>query len=215
MEVEIRHPAEAQRRTRSRNSPRARAGGGGRAGVPAAGAALALDERAVLADQQIEVLALLVGELEEDLLAFGVLEPLAVLLEEAVRAALAADADHQRLLIVDAAHQPFGAFGEQAVGGALEEQERRPRFELRIAPQQLAVARLELAEMFLLLEREILKHLAAARVLRHLRGARVEVEPAALGGNRNAQRVAREHQIGVTAFELLDARPVRHSSHVP
>ena len=61
------------------------------------------------------MLALLVGELEEDLLAFGVLEALAVLLEEAMRAALAADADHQRLLIVDAAQQPLGAFGEQAV----------------------------------------------------------------------------------------------------
>ena len=47
--------------------------------------------------------ALLVGELEEDLLAFGVLEPLAVALEELVRAALALDADEQRLLIVDAA----------------------------------------------------------------------------------------------------------------
>ena len=119
------------------------------------------------------MLALLVGELEEDLLALGVLEPLAVLLEEAVRAALAADADHQRLLIVDAAHQPVGAFGEQAVGGALEEQERRTRLELRIALQQLGVARFELAEMFLFLEREILEHLAAAGVLRHLRGARV------------------------------------------
>jgi len=37
------------------------------------------------------------------------LEPLAVFLEEPVRAALAADADHQRLLIVDALRQPFGA----------------------------------------------------------------------------------------------------------
>ena len=88
--------------------------------------------------EQLEMLALLVGELEEDLLAFGVLEPLAVFLEEPVRAALAADADQQRLLIVDAARQPLGAFGEQAVGGALEEQERRPRLELRIALQQLA-----------------------------------------------------------------------------
>ena len=98
-----------------------------------AAATLALDQRAVLADEQVEMLALLVGKLEEDLLAFRVLEALAVFLEEAMRAALAADADHQRLLIVDAAQQPIGAFGEQAVGGALEEQERRPRFELRIA----------------------------------------------------------------------------------
>ena len=65
-------------------------------------AALPLHERAVLANQQFEVLALLVGELQEDALAFGVLEALAVSLEEAVRAALAADADHQRLPVVDA-----------------------------------------------------------------------------------------------------------------
>ena len=44
--------------------------------------ALAFDEQAVLADEQVEVRPLLVGELEEDLLAFGVLEPLAVALEE-------------------------------------------------------------------------------------------------------------------------------------
>ena len=41
--------------------------------------------------------AFLVGKLQEDLLAFGVLEPLAVALEELVRAALALDADEQRL----------------------------------------------------------------------------------------------------------------------
>ena len=176
VEVEIDHPTEgaAARLARKLTARPARGRAAERRRArPAAGAALALDERAVLANQQIEVVALLVGELEEDLLALGVLEPLAVLLEEAVRAALAADADHQRLLIVDAAHQPLGAFGEQAVGGALEEQERRPRLELRIALQQLAVARLELAEVLLLLQREILEHLAAARVARHLRGARV------------------------------------------
>ena len=74
-----------------------------------------LAERAVFANQQIEVGALLVGELEEDLLAFGVLEPLAVPLEELVRAALAPDADEQRLLIVDAVAQLLGALGEEAV----------------------------------------------------------------------------------------------------
>ena len=44
--------------------------------------------------------ALLVGELEEDALALGLLEALAVFLEELVRAALAADADEQRAAIV-------------------------------------------------------------------------------------------------------------------
>ena len=83
-------------------------------------------------DQQIAVRALFLGELEEDLLAFGVLEALAVPLEELVRVALAADADEQRLQIVDAGAQLLGALGEDAVRGALEKQERRTRFELRI-----------------------------------------------------------------------------------
>ena len=149
---------------------------------------------AVLADQQIEVLALLVGELEEDLLAFGVLEPLAVSLEELVRAALALDADEQRLLIVDAVAQLLGALGEQAVGRALEEQERRPRLELRIAaraargsaPRACRGARFSSAASFW-------KTVAAARVAVMRGGAGVELEAAALGGDRDAQRVAREH----------------------
>src|ERR1700741_2930336 len=107
-------------------------------------ASLPLHERAVLAHEQVEVRALLVGELEEDLLAFRILEALAVLLEEAVRIALAADADEQRLLIVDAAQETVGAFCEPAVGHALLVQERRPRFELRVAREQFAVARFEL-----------------------------------------------------------------------
>src|SRR5687768_718778 len=86
---------------------RSRAGTASRAPLP-------LDERTILADEQVEMLALFVGEFEEDLLALGVLEALAVLLEEPVRPALAADADHQRLLIVDSPEQPLGALGEQA-----------------------------------------------------------------------------------------------------
>ena len=89
--VEIDHRADLRAR-----APRCRRRGGAR---------LALAQRAILADQQIEVRALFVGELEEDLLAFGVLEALAVALEELVRAALALDADEQRLLIVDALAQ--------------------------------------------------------------------------------------------------------------
>ena len=68
----------------------------------------------------------------------SVLEPLAAF-EEAMGAALAADADQRLLLIVDAAHQPVGAFGEETVRRAFEEQERRTRLELRIATQQLGV----------------------------------------------------------------------------
>src|SRR5207344_1104038 len=97
-----------------------------------AAATLPLDQRAVLPDEQVEMLALLVGKLEEDLLALRILEALAVLLEEPVGVALATDADEQRLLIVDAAQQTIRAFGEQAVRGALEEKEGRPRFKLRI-----------------------------------------------------------------------------------
>ena len=91
--------------------------------------AAALDEQTVLADQQLEMGALFVGEFEKDLLALGILELLAVALEELVRAALALDADHQRLAVVDALRQLFGAGGEQAVRRPLEEQERRARFE--------------------------------------------------------------------------------------
>ena len=118
VQVKIDHGSHG--RLRARPAPRA------------AAAALPFDKRSVLADQQLEVCPLFVGELEEDLLALRVLEALAVALEEPVRAALAPDADHQRLQIVDALGQLLGAGGEQAVGGALEEQERRPRLELRI-----------------------------------------------------------------------------------
>src|SRR5215207_5630431 len=54
-------------------------------GRPPAGAGngfLFLAQQAVLANQHLEVLPLLFRELQEDLLAFGVLEPLAVALEE-------------------------------------------------------------------------------------------------------------------------------------
>ena len=109
--------------------------------LPAAPRSLSLDEGFVFADQQLEVRAFFVGELEEDPLAFGVLEPFAVALEELVRPALAANADHQRLPIVDALGELLGAGGEQSVGGAFEKEERRPRLELRILLQQLLVAR--------------------------------------------------------------------------
>src|ERR1051325_2181847 len=169
--------------------------------------ALALDERAVFAHEQVEGLALFVGELQEDLLAFRVLETFAVLLEEAVRVALAADADEQRLLIVDAAQQAVGAFGEQPVGGALEEEERRARLELGIAREQLLVPPLELAEMLLLFRRQIVEHLAAARITRHARRARVELEPAAFGGDGDAQRVAREQQVGMPGVADVAVAP--------
>src|SRR5258706_16328715 len=111
---------------RSEGSPRrcAMRGGGAVALDRLPAASLPLDERAVLAHEQVEMLALLVGELEKDLLAFGVFESLAVFLEEAMRVAFAADADQQGLLIVDSVQQAVGAFSEQAVRGSLEKQER-------------------------------------------------------------------------------------------
>src|SRR5688572_22200837 len=130
-------------------------GGGGRsprAGArrdwrPATRAALPLHERPVLAHEEVEMGALFIGELEEDLLAFRVLEALAVLLEESVRAALTANADHQRLLVVDTAQEALRALGKEPVCRALEEQKCRPRFELGIALEEIAIPCLEPAEV--------------------------------------------------------------------
>src|SRR5258705_692536 len=141
-------------------SPRGRAMRGGRLSrhrLPAA--PLPLHERTVFAHQQVEVGAFLVGELEEDLLTLRVIEALAVLLEEAMRVSLAADADEQGLLIVDAAQEPVGPFGEQAVRRALEEEERRPRFDLRVAIEGIAVTPVAIAGGLLVLPRAILERL--------------------------------------------------------
>src|SRR5262245_64738041 len=91
-----------------------------------------------------------------------------------MRAALAANADPERLLIVDALLELFGAGGKQAARRTLEEQERRPRFELRILGEQLLIPLLEGSEVFFLLFGKALEHQAAATILRHRRGARVK-----------------------------------------
>src|SRR6185295_9884173 len=124
----------------------------------------------------------------------GILEPLAVAFEELVRAALALDADEQRLLIVDPLAQLLGAFRKKAAGRALEKQERRPRFELRIAGGELAIALLQRAEVLAFFSGQLLKDLAPARVFGLAGRARVELEAAALGRDRHPQRIAREHQ---------------------
>src|SRR5262249_59273912 len=85
-------------------------------------------QRPVFSDEQIHVRALFPGELEEDLLSFRLVEPLAVFLEELVRAALALDPDEERFTVVDAAAEFLGPFREQAAGRALEKEERRTRF---------------------------------------------------------------------------------------
>src|SRR5262245_39118281 len=100
MEVQINHES----RGRSVACP----GSGLRAPAPF----LSLDERPVFTNEEIQVGALFVGELEKDPLAFGVLETFAVSLEELVRPALAADANHQRLAVVDAFRQLIGSCRE-------------------------------------------------------------------------------------------------------
>src|SRR4051794_38903134 len=79
----------------------------GLAALRASAPALAFHEGPVLADEQLEMRALLVGELQENFLALGVLEFFAVAFEETVRAALALDADHQRLPVVDPVGEPL------------------------------------------------------------------------------------------------------------
>ena len=121
----------------------------------------------------------------------------------------------QRLEIVHpAAAQLIGAGREQPVGRALEEQKRRPRLELRVLLEQLAVSILQCAEVVLFLLGELVEDLLAALVLGDARRARIELQPAALGGNRDAKRVAREQQLGGRAL-LGGGRPVRQASHVP
>src|SRR5207248_8183269 len=107
-----------------------------------------------------------------------VLEALTVSLEELVRSALALDPDEQRLLVVHAAGELFGAFREEAARGALEEEKGRPRLELRVAGDELAIPLLERAQMLFLFLRQLLKHRAAAGVFRQPRCARVELEAA-------------------------------------
>src|SRR5437879_10700574 len=105
--------------------------------------------------------ALFVGELEEDLFPLGVFEPLAVSLEELVRAALAADADEQRLLIVDSLAQLLGAGREEPAGGAFEEQEGRTRFQIRILRGELRVPLLQRRQVLFLFGGQLLKDRAA------------------------------------------------------
>src|SRR4026207_2161700 len=88
-------------------SPRGRAMRGRRALARRrfAVAALPLHQCSVLTHEKVEVDPFLVGEFEKDLLALRVLEPFAIFFEETVRVPLAADANQQRLLIVDAAQE--------------------------------------------------------------------------------------------------------------
>jgi len=153
-------------------------------------------QRAVLAHEQLVVRALFVRELEKHLLTLGILEAFAVALEELVRSALAPDADQQRLLVVHSFGQLFGSGGEQAAGGAFEEEKGWARFELRIARGERRVALLQRAEVLALLGGELPEHRATAAIRGERGGARIELEAAALGRDRHAQGVAREHAVG-------------------
>ncbi len=144
------------------------------------GAALPLGERAVFANEQVQMSALFVGKLEKNLLALGILEAFAVPFEELVRSALAPNADEQRLLIVDALPQLLGALGEQAACGPFEEQERRTRLEQRVLGKEVAIALLERVQVVPFFAREALEDAAAPGVFCEARGARVELEAAAL-----------------------------------
>src|SRR5439155_15434967 len=124
-------------------------------------------------------------------------------------ASLALDADEQRFAIVDALAQLIGAGLEQPACGAFEEEERWPRFELRILLHELAVPLLERREMLVFFRREPLEHFATAWIDGQRRRPSVELEAAALGGNRHPQRITGEHELGCAAVHRrrLRARP--------
>src|SRR5438105_3347605 len=114
------------------------------------------------------MLALFVREFEKDALALRFLEPLAVPLEELIRASFATDADEQRLPPIGAFFQFLSAGGEQAVGGALEEQKCRLGLEIGMLVDQLSIAPLESIEVIVLLAGKLLENPAASGVARHL-----------------------------------------------
>ena len=75
--------------------------------------------------------------------------------------------------------------------------EEREHLELRIERQQLAIAALQPAKVIDFFLGELQQHGAGARVAGDPRGAGVEVAAAALGGDGDAQGVAREQQLGL------------------
>jgi hypothetical protein len=139
------------------------------------GPALAGHERTVLTNQQIQMLALLVGEFEEDALAFGFLEPFAVAFEEAVRPALARMPISSASTIVDALLQFLGAAAKSR-WRRLEEQERRLRFQAGLSPE-VPIARFEFAEVIAFSDGEPIEDLAPARVARHSSPPGIELLP--------------------------------------
>ena len=120
------------------------------------------------------MLALLVGKFQEDALAFRLLEAIAVAFEEAMRRALAANADEKRVAIAGALlRQLVRAGGEQAVDGAFEEQKRRLRLERRIGGDELTISRFELARDVRALRRRSARRRVRPRRSRAIFAARV------------------------------------------
>lgn len=156
---------------------------------------LTFHEGTVFTNEQVEMLAFLIRELEEYLLALGVLEPFSVLLEELMGPALAANTNHERLLIIDALAQPLCTFSEDAARRPFEIKERRASLELRIAEQQFRVPLLQTTEMRALFLGKILEYLPAAGVLRALGRTQVELGSTPLGRNGNTQRITGEDQV--------------------
>ena len=93
--------------------------------------ALALSKRAILANEQVQMFALLVGKLEEDCLPSDSSNRSPYLLKNRCE-----PRSHlmpmRRPAIVDARRRALGTVGEESVGGAFEEEKRGSRFEMRI-----------------------------------------------------------------------------------
>ena len=74
------------------------------------------------------------------------------------------------------------------------------RFEPRVLLEQFLVAILERLQVMHFLGRELAEDLARPRILDQLDAAAVELHAAALGRDRDAQRVAREQQLRIDAL---------------
>ena len=89
------------------------------------------------------------------------------------------------------------------------------RLELGIAGEQHLVSRFERAQVLALLLGQLLEHGAAARVAGNRCGTRIELQPAPLRGDRDAQGVPAKSNSVVLPSMAGAFRPVRQFSHSP
>jgi hypothetical protein len=158
-------------------------------------------QRAVFADQQLEVIALFFRKLEKDLFALGILETLAVAFEETMRTAFAPNTNAVGLEIVHAlTQQVVRALRKKPVGGPFEEEKRRPGLEQRILIEQPFVTIFERAQVMLFFFREVVENLPPAQILGEAGRARIKLETTTLGSNRDPQRISRKEQFACGAF---------------